>query len=100
MPKDTWNKQNNIVKATQVAFEVEQKIARQINHLAAENGLTSSSQIRKLIGLPYAPPKRPRLTVSLSAQDYQQLAERYNLDADDKLEIKRLMMAELIEKFE
>ena len=91
-----WNKNNDVVKATQVAFELEQKVARQIQEMAAKEGLTPSSQIRKLVGLAYSPPKRPRLTVSLSPQDYIELGEKYKIDPEDTLEIKRRIIEELI----
>lgn len=95
-----WDKQQKTIKATQIAFELEQKIARHIHEQAAREGLTPSSQIRKLLDLPYSPPKRPRLTVSLSPEDYAALGKRYHLDPDDTLEIKRCMMQELIKRFE
>jgi hypothetical protein len=92
-----WGK-NKAVKATQIAFELEKKVVRQIHQLALAEGLTTSSQIRKLINLPYSPPKRPRLTVSLSQEDYDFLGKRYNVDASDTLEIKRMIMRQLIEE--
>jgi hypothetical protein len=88
------------IKATQVAFEMEQKIACHIRELAAREGLTPSDQIRKIINLPYSPPKRPRLTVSLNEEDYVILGKRYNLDPGDALGIKRRIMEELIEQME
>jgi hypothetical protein len=84
------------VRATQVAFELEQKVACHIREQAARDGLAPSDQIRKLLGLSYAPPKRPRLTVSLSAADYITLGQKYQLDPSDTLGIKRRMMQELI----
>ncbi len=91
-----WNKSDKAVKATQVAFELEQKVAQRIQELAAQQQLTPSSQIRKLLGLSYSPPKRPRLTVSLSADDYKILGEKYQIDMHDTLAIKRRIMEELI----
>ena len=41
-------------------------------------------------------PKRPRLTVSLSDEDYQLLAERYGIAPERKLEIKEKVTADLI----
>jgi len=40
-------------------------------------------------------PKRPRLTVSLSDEDYQRLGERYKIPADQQLEIKKSVIEEL-----
>lgn len=84
------------IKATQVAFELEQRIARHIREIAAREGLTPSDQIRKMIGLSYAPPKRPRLTLSLRESDYKILGQRYNLEASDTLNIRRQLMNDLI----
>lgn len=97
MPKNTgWDQDKKTVKSVQIAFELEQNIAQKIQIMAAQDGLTPSSQIRKLIGLDYAPPKRPRLTLSLSAQDYDILAEKYHIQADDKIAIKRYILNDLM----
>jgi hypothetical protein len=95
-PTKEWGELSETVKATQVAFEMEQKVACHIRELAAREGLTPSDQIRKMIGLTYSPPKRPRLTVSLSEEDYVVLAKKYALDPHDALSIKRKMMEELL----
>ncbi len=84
------------VKATQIAFELEQVIAKKIQKMAIKEGLATSSQIRKLIGLEFSPPKRPRLTISLSENDYEILSKKYNIDKSDTIGIKRMIMAELI----
>ena len=91
-----WDQNRKVVKATQVDFEMEQNVALQIHEMAAKDGLTPSSQIRKLVGLSYSPPKRPRLTISLSEEDYQALGDKYRVDPQDRLEIKRRIMEELI----
>lgn len=97
MPKKaTWEKQKKTIKATQIAFELEQKVASHIQQLAVKEGLTSSNQIRKLIGLSYSPPKRPRLTISLSPEDYEALGKKYDTDPSDTLSIKRRIMEELV----
>tara|TARA_B100002019_G_C21041004_1_gene484481 strand:+ start:30 stop:341 length:312 start_codon:yes stop_codon:yes gene_type:complete len=93
---EKWEKQKRAVKATQVAFDMEQKAAFYIRELAAREGLTPSDQIRKMIGLSYSPPKRPRLTISLSDDDYKQLGEKYKLEPSDTLEIRRKIMDELL----
>ena len=50
-----------------------------------------------MLALPPAErPKRPRLTVTLSGDDYELLAKRYGLPAADRLTIKEKVTAELI----
>ena len=92
-------KRDGAVKAVQVAFELEQRVARCLHEMAIKEGITTSSQIRKIVGLPYSPPKRPRLTVSLSQEDYVVLGKKYDVDSSNALEIKRKIMGELIDKF-
>jgi hypothetical protein len=95
-PLNEWSKISETIKATQIAFEMEQKIACHIRELAAREGLTPSDQIRKMLGLSYYPPKRPRLTVSLGEDDYLALGKKYKLDSMDTLGIKRRMIEELV----
>ncbi len=92
-----WESSAKTIKAVQVAFEMEQRVALAIREMALLSGLTPSDQIRKIIGLSYSPPKRPRLTVSLSSEDYQTLGEHYRIDPADTLAIKRAIMSTLID---
>lgn len=85
------------MKAVQVAFDMDEKIQLAIRKEALEAGLSPSDQIRDILGLPTNKrPKRPRLTVSLSPEDYVVLAEKYQLSPDQQLEIKRKLMDDLI----
>ena len=93
-----WAASNKALRAVQVAFYVDEQVQNKIRQVACLNGMSPSDMIRQITKLPVsAPPKRPRLTASLNQDDYVQLAERYNLDPEDTLEIKRRVMQELIE---
>jgi hypothetical protein len=73
------------------------KIQLEIRKEALEAGLSPSDKIREILGLPTNKrPKRPRLTVSLSVDDYQVLAEKYQLNANQQLEIKKKLMDDLV----
>jgi len=93
-----WQASDKAMRAVQVAFYVDEQVQNKIRQAACLNGMSPSDMIRQITKLPVsAPPKRPRLTASLNKDDYSQLAERYNLEEDDTLEIKRRVMQELIE---
>ena len=93
-----WQSSDAAIKAVQVAFDVEEKVLETVRRSAFEKNRSTSDQIRHLLGLPTASrPKRPRLTVSLTAADYVLLAERYGLAADDRLAIKERVTRELID---
>ena len=94
---DKWQSSVKAAKATQVAFDLDEKFQMHIRREALESGLSPSDKIREILGLTVNKrPKRPRLTVSLSPEDYAILAEKYQLSPDQQLEIKRKLMDDLI----
>ncbi len=93
---DRWKRSDKAVKAVQVAFDASEALSNRIRIAASRNGISASDQIRKIVGLPISSrPKRPRLTVSLSEEDYELLAKRYKMKHIDKQEIKTKVMEEL-----
>jgi hypothetical protein len=92
-----WKGSDEAIRAVQVAFDVEEAVMEAVRTAAFHSNLSPSDQIRKLISLPTSErPKRPRLTVTLSGDDYALLAKRYGLSPDDKLTIKEKVTEELI----
>jgi hypothetical protein len=92
-----WQGASKAIKAIQVAFDMDEKIQYQIRRQALEDGVSPSEQIRHILGLPSTRrPKRPRLTVSLNQQDYEVLAQKYGLEPSQQLEIKKIVVDELI----
>ena len=95
LPKK-WQQSAKVVKAVQIAFDMDTKLQYSIRRSALDKGISPSEQIRHLLGLvTNTKPKRPRLTVSLSSDDYQQLGERYHIPAEQQLEIKKAVIEEL-----
>lgn len=93
-----WKGSDEAIKAVQVAFDVEEAVMEAVRTAAFHSNLSQSDQIRKLLSLPTSErPKRPRLTVTLSGEDYELLARRYGLPADDRLSIKQRVTEELIQ---
>ncbi|MGD8591318.1 MAG: hypothetical protein PVF82_00700 [Gammaproteobacteria bacterium] len=93
---ERWKRSEKAVKAVQVAFDASEELSSKIRMAASRDGISASDQIRKIVGLPVSSrPKRPRLTVSLSEQDYELLAKRYKMKNIDKQAIKTKVMEEL-----
>lgn len=93
---DKWRQSDKSIRAVQVAFELSKTVSDVIREQASNLGLSPSDQIRSIIGLPVKKPKRPRLTVSLSGEDYALLAERYGLNEIDKDVIRQFIRDDLI----
>lgn len=92
-----WSGSDEALRAVQVAFDVELAVMDAIRTAAFHNNLSTSDQIRQVLDLSVSTrPKRPRLTVSLTAHDYALLAQRYGLDETDHLAIKERVTQDLI----
>lgn len=93
---ERWQRSEAAIRAVQVAFDVEESVITAVRKAAFESGLSTSDQVRVILGLTVIrQPKRPRLTVSLSPDDYAELGTRYGLDPADKLAIKDRVIADL-----
>lgn len=93
---ERWKKESKAVKATQIAFDISTEAQKRLKLTAIQNDLSPSDQMRKILGLPSKKPVRPRLTISLSEEDYSILAAHYKVDPEDKLVIKELAAKEII----
>ena len=95
LPKK-WQQSAKVFKAVQIAFDKDEKLQYSIRRSALDKGISPSEQIRHVLDLPtHKKPKRPRLTVSLDDEDYLRLGERYNISAEQQLEIKKSVIEEL-----
>jgi hypothetical protein len=91
-----WKQSEKSLRAVQLVFEFNRRIAENIRKKASAQGISTSDQIRKIVGLPVKTPQRPRLTVSLSADDYRLLGARYGLPPEDKNAIREAIVEELL----
>ncbi|VAW57902.1 hypothetical protein MNBD_GAMMA11-2016 [hydrothermal vent metagenome] len=94
---ESWKGSDKSLRAVQVIFELEQQQSRILRIKAIEKDLSPSDYIRDIIGLPRKKPVRPRLSISLSVEDYIILAKRYKLKPDDKGLIRERIKEELIQ---
>lgn len=93
-----WRSSEPALRAVQVAFDVSEAVLQAVRKAAFEANVSNSDQIRVVLGLPVIrQAKRPRLTISLSADDYLLLGQRYALDPADHLAIKERVTTELID---
>jgi len=97
---NSWTKSDKSIRAVQVIFELEQAQSRTLRIQAIKKDLSPSDYIRDIVGLPRKKPIRPRLSISLSNEDYLILAERYDLAPEQKTEIRECIKKDLIDALE
>lgn len=96
--KPKWEKEKAAVTAVQLAFDLGVDTQTAIKKQALDEHLNTSDFIRKVLGLHYkSKPVRPRLTLSLSEDDFSALAKEYGVDPQDRLKIKELAAKRLVE---
>ncbi len=99
--KDKWEGEKRAVKAVQIAFDVGHDVNRKIRLEAVERGINPPDRVRQILGLPVNPkPVRPRLSISLSDDDFVVLATEFGVAVDDRLKIRQLAAEKLIHHLE
>ncbi len=94
---DKWDKEKKAAKAVQVAFDLGQEVSHHIRFEALEKGINPPDRIREILGLPVnSKPIRPRLSISLTDDDFDLLAEAFRVGGDDRLRIRQLAAEKLI----
>jgi len=85
-----WEKERRAARAVQVAFDLDEQVQQVIRQEALDLGINASDRIRQILGLELTRrPKRVRLSISLGEADFQTLAERFDLDDEDRISIKQ-----------
>jgi hypothetical protein len=92
-----WENEIKAIKATQVAFDVGEKVQYVIRKEALDRNINPSDRIRQILGLKVSrKPKRLRLSISLSDVDLAYLAKSYQLETKDPVEVKRRAAEKLV----
>ena len=94
---DKWDKEKKAVKAVQMAFDLGEEVSHHIRLEALHRGINPPDRIREILGLPVnSKPVRPRLSISLTDDDFQKLASSFGVLPDDKLRIRQFAAEKLI----
>ena len=95
---DKWRKERQAVKAVQVAFDLGHEVSYLIRSEALERGINPPDRIRQILGLPVSSkPIRPRLSISLTEEDFAHLAKEFGVDPSDKLKVRQMAAEKLLD---
>ena len=84
-----WATETKAVKATQVAFDVGEKVQYVIRKEALDRNVNPPDRIRQILGLKASrKPMRLRLSVSLTPDDMNYLAQKFELEPENNIAIK------------
>ena len=78
--KRDWSKEERAVQAVQMAFDLSNEIQRAFRVSAALQDVSTANMVRKVLKLPY---------------DFDILARKYGLAADDRVAIRQKVAEEL-----
>jgi len=93
---EKWQAEEKAIKAIQLAFDLDEKVQYTLRREALECDINPSERIRQILGLESnKTPQRPRLSISLKPQDFYYLAQKYDIDKDNKKNIKHRATLEL-----
>jgi hypothetical protein len=94
---DKWDKEKKAVKAVQVAFDLGEEVSHHIRLEALQKGINPPDRIREILGLAVnSKPVRPRLSISLTDDDFDSLAQSFGVSPNDRLRIRQYAAEKLI----
>ena len=97
--EDKWPAERKALKKIQVHFTFQEQLNKTIRHEAVDLNINPSDVVRKVVGLNYQRIQRPRIGLSFSKDEIQQLANKYKVESDDEKEIKKRVMEEVNQHF-
>ncbi|PCK10056.1 MAG: hypothetical protein COA42_00190 [Alteromonadaceae bacterium] len=97
---EKWAKEAAQLKKLQVNFSFVPQVDRALRHEAVDLDMTPSNLLREKLGLTSSKTVRQRLGVSLDEGDFHCLAERYELDPNDRNAIKRRATEEIQKQYQ
>ncbi|WP_086932367.1 hypothetical protein [Agarilytica rhodophyticola] len=92
---DLWANERKALKKIQMHFTFTAHASRLLKIDAVNERMSTTNYLRKLLGLTFAQDTRDRIGISLSEDDFAHLAQRYEVDVNDKDAIKRKVTASI-----
>lgn len=83
-----WQAEARVLKKLQLHFTFQPETLRRIKLDAAEDNLNTSDVLRKILGLHHEKQQRPRIGLSFTPSELEQLAQQFGVDATDSKAIK------------
>lgn len=93
--KDLWEKERLALKKIQMHFTFTAHASKLLKIDAVNEHMSTTNYLRKQIGLSFVQDQRDRIGVSLSADDFETLAKRYEVEPNDREAIKRSVITEI-----
>ncbi|GAA6138261.1 hypothetical protein NBRC116583_20080 [Arenicella sp. 4NH20-0111] len=90
-----WEQESAKIRKVQISLDFPDAADILLRTLAAREHKAPSSMIREILGMPSSPPKRARIGVSFNDEELEQLGRRYDVDPNDKAEIRRQLTQEV-----
>lgn len=90
-----WEAESAKIRKVQISLDFPDAADILLRTLAAREHKAPSSMIREIVGMSSSPPKRARIGVSFNDQELHDLGQRYDIDPNDKAEIRRRLTEEV-----
>ena len=88
------------LKTTQIAFDLNDSCRKKLRIEAAMDDMSPSEKARETLGLSLKTKKvRPKLILNLTEEDFKILADKYDIDPENKLAIRDRAAGEVINQY-
>jgi len=90
-----WQVESDKIRKVQISLDFPDTADVLLRTLAAREHTAPSSMVRQILGMPSSPPKRARIGVSFNDDELAELGRRYNIDPNNRAEIRRRVTEEV-----
>lgn len=73
----------------QLSFDLNDELMAKIKEIAIRDGISPNDVVRRSIGLSVNPPKRPRISLSMTSNELEQVSKNLKLDPENTSELKK-----------
>jgi hypothetical protein len=98
--KNTKGKNNSLLAIReakkQLSFDFDESVMSKIKEISIRDGISPNDVVRRVIGLDVNPPKRPRISLSITQSELEKLSGEMDVNVNDSSKLKR-NIKELIE---
>lgn len=75
----------------QLSFDLNEDLMAKVKAIAIRDGISPNDVVRRAIGLDVTPPKRPRISLTMTMDELDKVSSEMNLDPENSSQLKRVI---------
>jgi hypothetical protein len=73
----------------QLSFDLNDELMAKVKEISIRDGISPNDVVRRAIGLDVNPPKRPRISLSMTMTELEKVSNKMNLNPENATQLKQ-----------